>query len=279
VNENVRQNSYVYSSLDDTFFDPKYGKLGLYNPTELISHTQGFLFGLEEVDPKKALVLFIHGISGTPRDWKFLVEGLDRNRFQPFFFYYPTGLPLDKLGTLLGQIITIISKTPKGRNRPIILAAHSMGGLVALSAIQKLTQEGLPSSLKLFCSFATPYAGDDSARYWGDKAPTMVPAWRDIATGSDFIQDLTRRSITSKLPFYLFFAYHDASTIKNAKNSDGAVTIHSQLNPAIQSAAAKVLGFNETHTGILNSEAARQSFHQLLDSVVPPKHAPIRNHE
>jgi hypothetical protein len=48
------------------------------NPTALIAHIQGFFFGLEEYDSSKTPVLFVHGISGTPRDWKFMVDGLDR---------------------------------------------------------------------------------------------------------------------------------------------------------------------------------------------------------
>jgi pimeloyl-ACP methyl ester carboxylesterase len=269
VNEKVRPTSYVYASLDDRFFDQKYGTAGLYNPIELISHTQGFIFGLEDYDPQKTLVLFVHGIAGTPRDWKFIVEGLDRTRFQPFFFYYPSGLQLNKLGTLLAQIIHYISNNAKNQDRKIVLVAHSMGGLIALSAINKLTENGHPSYVKMFCSFSTPYGGSDPARYWENKAPTMVAAWRDIATKSDFLQDLTTRPFPHKLPFYLFFTYNDPSTIKNRENGDGVIALRSQLEPSIQAAATKVIGFDESHIGVLNNEASRRSFIQLLNNAVP----------
>jgi pimeloyl-ACP methyl ester carboxylesterase len=271
VNEKVRPASYVYASLDDNFFDPKYGTIGLYNPTELISHNQGFIFGFEDYDQQKTMVLFIHGTAGTPRDWKFIVDKLDRRRFQPFFFYYPSGLPLDKLGTVLAQIIDYIGNNSKNHSRKIVLAAHSMGGLVALSAINKLSQNGPPAYLQMYCSFATPYGGSEPARYWENKAPIMVPAWRDIATKSDFLQDLVRHPFPKKLPFHLFFAYKDPSTIKNGDSGDGVITLRAQLDPSVQAAATKVIGFNETHMGILNSEAARESFFRLLDTVVSPK--------
>lgn len=279
VNERVRPNSYVYASLDDKFFDEKYGAEGLYRPAELMSHTQGFIFSLDEYDPDKTMVLFVHGISGTPRDWKFIVEGLDRTRFQPFFFYYPTGLQLDKLGTLLAQIIDYLGKNAKHPPFKLVIAAHSMGGLVAKSAIQKLSEQSAPAYLRMYASFSTPYGGSDPARFWGDKTPIMVPAWRDIATKSDFLRDLTQQPFPDKLPFYLLFAYKDPSAIKNAENSDGSVTILSQLEPSVQSGASKVLGFNETHMGILNSEAARESFLRLLDTVVPPKNGNNRAKE
>ena len=85
----VAVNGQVVASLDDDFFDPGYGVMGLYNPSKFLEHTQGYFFGLEPLDEEKTQLLFVHGVTGTPRDWKFLVDGIDRSRFQPWFFYYP----------------------------------------------------------------------------------------------------------------------------------------------------------------------------------------------
>ena len=138
-----------------------------------------------------------------------MVEGLDRSRFQPFFFYYPSGLPLDKLGALLAQVIENLDADSKKGRRRIVLAAHSMGGLVALSAIDKLGAKGASSSLAMYVSFSTPYGGNDSARTGVENAPFVIPAWRDIATGSDFLGYLNRKPFPKKLPFHLFFTYQD----------------------------------------------------------------------
>jgi len=269
VHVRVRPTSYLYASLDDEFFDPRFGNDGLYNPTALIAHTQGFIFGLEEYDSSKTTVLFVHGISGTPRDWKFMVEGLDRSRFQPFFFYYPSGLPLDKLGALLAQVIENLEGESKKSRRGIVLAAHSMGGLVALSAIDKLGANGASSSLALYVSFSTPYGGNDSARTGVEKAPMVVPAWRDIATGSDFLGALSQKPFPKKLPFHLFFTYQDQARIKLGESGDGVVTLKSQLLPSVQSAATKIYGLNETHEGVLTSETARNEFNRLLEGSAP----------
>ncbi len=271
LSETVRPTGYVYRSLDDEFFDPKYGTMGLYNPSELIAHTQGFIFGLEDFNEEKTMVLFVHGISGTPRDWKYLADGLDRSRFQPFFFYYPSGLPLDKLGTVLAQLIEMIDKTSKNGGPRIVLAAHSMGGLVSMSAINKLSEEAFPASLKLFCSFSTPYGGDEAAKKWIDNAPVVVPSWRDIGAPSAFLTDLVSRPFPKKLPFYLYFSFNDDSNFKNGESSDGSVTLRSQLLPSVQTSATRVIGINETHVGILNSETTRDSFLRLLDTVSPPQ--------
>jgi pimeloyl-ACP methyl ester carboxylesterase len=271
LSETVRPTGYVYKSLDDEFFDPQYGNMGLYNPSELITHNQGFFFGLEDFNEEKTMVLFVHGISGTPRDWKYITDGLDRSRFQPFFFYYPSGLPLDKLGTILAQFIETIDKTSKNGGPGIVLAAHSIGGLVSMSAINKLSEKAFPASLKLYCSFSTPYGGDEAARKWIDNAPVVVPSWRDIGAPSAFLTDLTSRPFPKKLPFYLYFSYNDDSKFKLGESSDGSVSLRSQLAPFVQTSATRVIGVNETHVGILNSETTRDLFLRLLDTVTPPR--------
>jgi hypothetical protein len=144
-----------------------------------------------------------------------------------------------------------------------------MGGLVALSAINKLADEGLPPSLKMYCSFSTPYAGDENARKGIEIAPVVVPVWRDVAAESEFLKDLISRPFPGRLPFHLYFSYRDTTKFKLGESSDGSVSLRSQLVPSLQTSATKILGFNETHVGILNSEASRQTFLQLLDSITP----------
>jgi len=267
----VQAASYVYPSLDDDFFDPRFGNEGLYNPASLMAHTQGFLFGLEDYDVNKTTVLFVHGIGGTPRDWKFYAEGLDRRRFQPFFLYYPSGMPLDKISSLLAQVISSLDRSSRNSSHRIVLAAHSMGGLIALSAIQKLAAEGLPSSLALYCSFSTPYDGSESARKGVETAPFVVPAWQDIAMGSEFLKKQQSQPFPRPLPFYLFFTYNDPSAFKLGESGDGSVTLRSQLTPVMQSAATKIMGFNESHEGLLKSKAGRDAFLQVLDRVPRPE--------
>src|SRR5262245_25920428 len=84
----------VLPFLGDDFFALRWGQRGLYHPTELLLHTQGYFFGLEEPDPDKTQVVFVHGAGGAPVEFTYLVDGLDRAHYQPWFLFYPSGLPL-----------------------------------------------------------------------------------------------------------------------------------------------------------------------------------------
>ncbi|HSR13648.1 MAG TPA: alpha/beta hydrolase, partial [Thermodesulfobacteriota bacterium] len=178
----VREHAYVYASLDDPFFDPKYGMMGLYDPKKMLTHTQRYIFSLEKFDPEKTVVIFVHGIGGTPRDFKYLAEGLDKTRFQPWFFFYPTGMPLQKSGSLLGDILKLADQSQSFKSKRVIVVAHSMGGLVSLAGLNQLCADGAPPYLKAYISFDSPYGGVEAAKMAG-KMPAVVPSWTDIAKG------------------------------------------------------------------------------------------------
>jgi pimeloyl-ACP methyl ester carboxylesterase len=254
----VREQAYAYASLDDEFFDPKYGSMGLYDPKALMTHIQRFLFSLEKFNPNKTMVVFVHGIGGTPRDFKYLVDDLDKTLYQPWFYFYPSGMPLQKLGSLLADILKLADKTQTYRLNRVIVVAHSMGGLVALSALNQLCVDGAPPYLKRYVSFDSPYGGVEAAKM-GEKAPVVVPSWRDIATGSPFLERLYQGNATKAIPFYLFFGY------KTGDSSDGTISLQSQLEPKIHLTAFKSYGFNATHVGILNDAESRKVFNQTLN--------------
>ena len=169
--------SNIVGSLDDEMFDPKWGEEGMYRPTRLLAATQGLFFGLEPFDRDKVTVLFVHGIAGTPRDFKRLASGLDRSRFQPWFFYYPSGMPLDKLGAFLARAIGILGGDPAFDVRQLVVVAHSMGGLVSRRALNEVCAGGRPGYLKGYVSFSSPYGGMDSAASGVKTAPEVVPSW------------------------------------------------------------------------------------------------------
>ena len=254
----VRQQDYVFASLDDEFFDPRYAEMGMYDTKKFFAHTQRFMFSLEKFDPNKTTVIFVHGVSGTPRDFKYLVDGLDRKRYQPLFYFYPSGMPLQKLRSFLSGIMTVLEKDKYFHMKKAIVVAHSMGGLVSFSALNELCRNGVPAYLKGYISFNSPYGGVESAQKAIEKAPAVLDAWRDVAPGSAFLKNLYQGPAVGKIPFYLFFGY------ETGMSSDGTITLQSQLEHSIQFAAKKTYGFNASHVGILNDDQARQRFHRVL---------------
>jgi pimeloyl-ACP methyl ester carboxylesterase len=259
IHVNVKEQSYVYESLNDEFFDPKYGSVGLYNPRVFTAHTQRYIFSLEQLNPNKTVIFFVHGVGGTPRDFKYLVDGLDRTRYQPFFFYYPSGLPLQTLASFLAGVIKKTNDSYQLER--IIVVAHSMGGLVSLAALNELCRDGNPRYLKGYISFNSPYGGVDSASKGLQYAPAVVASWRDVATGSSFLERLYQGNALKNIPFHLFFGY------KTGESSDGTITLQSQLDGRIHLAAHNSYGFNATHVGILNNEIVRQAFNKVLSSI------------
>jgi pimeloyl-ACP methyl ester carboxylesterase len=254
----VRQQDYVFTSLDDPLFDPQNGEIGMYDPKKFVAHTQRFMFSLEKFDATKTIVIFVHGVAGTPRDFKYLVDGLDRARYQPWFYFYPSGMPLQKLGSLLSDVLRILGENKDFRVKRAIVVAHSMGGLVGLAALNELCINGAPPYLKGYVSFNTPYGGVAAAQKAVESAPAVLPSWRDVAPGSPFLEKLYQGPAARNIPFYLFFGY------ETGDSSDGTITLQSQLEHRIQFAAYKTYGFNASHVGILNNDEARQTFYRIV---------------
>lgn len=257
----VRQMDYVFSSLDDEFFAPQYGETGMYDPKKFVAHTQRFMFALKKLDPDKTIVIFVHGVAGTPRDFKYLVDGLDRDRYQPVFYFYPSGMPLQKLGSLLSDILKILGENEQFQIKRAIVIAHSMGGLVSLSALNELCLNGAPAYLRGYISFNSPYGGVESAKSAIESAPAVLPVWRDVAPGSSFLERLYQGSVAPKIPFHLFFGY------ETGKSSDGTIALQSQLEHRIQFVAGRIHGFNASHEGILNDDQVRKTFNRILDDM------------
>jgi len=258
VKVRVRQQDTVFASLDDPFFDPQYGEIGMYDPKKFLAHTQRFVFSLDKFNADKTVVIFVHGVSGTPRDFEYLADGLDRQRYQPFFFFYPSGMPLQKIGSLLAEILKIMGEKEEFRPKNAMVVAHSMGGLVSLAALNELCRNGKPSYLKGYISFNSPYGGVEAAQKAVESAPAVLPAWVDVAPGSPFLKKLYEGSAPREIPFHLFFGY------ETGDSSDGTITLQSQLEQRIQFAASKTYGFNASHVGILNDEQVRQTFIRIL---------------
>jgi pimeloyl-ACP methyl ester carboxylesterase len=174
--------------LEEERFGAASGHLGYWQPVEFCWQFQPGVYFLEPYDPGRIPVLFVHGALGYPQEFTTLIEGLDRERYQPWFYFYPSGAYLGAASELLAQGILRLQHRHGFDEMAIV--AHSMGGLVARSSALKLHDAVREFPLRLFVSIATPWGGMKSARSGVESSPIVVPSWRDVASESPFLERL-----------------------------------------------------------------------------------------
>ncbi|MCB2189464.1 MAG: hypothetical protein KQJ78_23845 [Deltaproteobacteria bacterium] len=248
--------------LNDDLFSEANGEKGFWTPVKFFKEIGGSIYFLEEYDPKKIPILFVHGTAGTPRNWSYLVERLDKKRFQPWFFYYPTGARLESMSYLLFWKMYNLKR--KYKFDTLYITAHSMGGLVVRSFI--INYGEYISGIKLFVAFATPWGGDALAEYGVSQSPAVIPSWIDMMPNGEFINSLYRKNIPGDLAFYMFSAFK-GSRNPFAANNDGTLALSSTLDFRPQAEAKMNYAFNEDHNSIMYSKEVSDQYNIVLDSL------------
>jgi pimeloyl-ACP methyl ester carboxylesterase/uncharacterized protein (DUF2141 family) len=248
----------VVISLDDPVFVRENYNMGMWRPIDFLDHVGGGLFFLQEYDENKIPVLFVHGIAGGPTDLQVLIESIDRERFQPWILYYPSGLRLDMISDYMLKAVAGL-QDKHGFNQMIVVA-HSMGGLVTRSFVKKYIDKfpERKDNLRMVMTINSPLGGMHSATSGVNHSPIVVPSWRDVADNSEFLNDLHEWVWPQDIPYYLVFSY------KPGDDNDGVVGLNSQLPLKLQSEATRMFGFNNTHVGTLHDEAFIALFNEIL---------------
>ena len=123
---------------------PEGGIKGLMDP-EAMKAAQG-LYMLQPYQPDKIPVVFVHGLISSPMTWLPMVNGLMgdpelRERYQFWYFSYPTGNPVFYSASLLRDSLEHVRRTydPEGKNpafNNMLIVGHSMGGLLSKAMVQ-----------------------------------------------------------------------------------------------------------------------------------------------
>lgn len=272
-----RSESLIYPSgtirsLDDPIFDSNFSTLGMYDPASFLEQAPTMFYALEEDLGYKIPVIFVHGIDGSARDFVKLVDKLDRNRYRPWFFHYPSGGDLDQLAELFYQIF-LSGKLHRQPEMPLIVVAHSMGGLVVRAAINKYRGHARENRVQLFISIASPFGGHAAAASGEKHGLIVLPSWRDLNPENSFIGNLYRKPLPEFVHHELIYAYQNPDTIKLGENSDGVVALTSQLHAPAQQQASGQFGFDNTHSDVLDSEAVFahiQDRMAMVKNIFPP---------
>jgi len=245
--------------LDAPIFSAERGRQGYWEPMTFFRELGGNVYFLEPYDARKTPVLFVHGAAGSPQDWRYFLARLDRERYQPWIFYYPSGAAVESMAYLLyWKLLNLHLK--HGFER-LVITAHSMGGLVARSF---LVHHGAQfPGPKLFVSVSTPWGGEPSAEMGVRHSPAVVPSWHDMRPDGRFVRELFLRRLPPQTEYHLLFGHKGGYSLTRP-NTDGTVTLASQLKSPAQQEARRVVGFDEDHTSILSSPAVFTQYAALL---------------
>ncbi len=254
-----RTSSGVVRALDDPLFNEDNGVRGFWRPLEFFREYGGTISFLHPFDPDKIPILFVHGATGTPAGWQYLVDRLDLNRYQPWFYFYPSGASIKSMADLLfWKLINLKNRYP---TKEMHLVAHSMGGLVARSFLVDYGQ--LFPAIRAFVSLSTPWSGDELVENGLKYSPGVIPVWRDMDPNGEFAQSIYRKALPPGVSHYLLFG-HRGNRNPLRPNNDGVVTLATQLDPRAQTEARMVIGFEEDHGSILESERVAATLTRIL---------------
>jgi pimeloyl-ACP methyl ester carboxylesterase len=249
-------------TLDDLKIGDAMGKKGMWAPGEFRKASgDDALYLMEPYDPNKTPVVFVHGIGGCPSNMRPLIEKLDRTHFQPWLFWYASGKRFSSSAQSLRARLDELRVVHPFDS--VVIVAQSAGGIVARETVSMLQQSDHHFGVSALVTLSTPWAGHHKAA-WGVRMSLMVlPAWHDMAPDSPF----QIRQVTTQLPWvrhYMFFSYGAGKT---NDSEDGSVALSSELELNMQRGATEVLGFPETHMGIITNADAQNRFNEVLTKV------------
>lgn len=239
---------------------------------------------------KKNLILFVHGFCGGDDTWKngdspsfaelLAQDEIISNNYDIANYSYYTKLTnlyskVSGIGTLLKRLFgTSHGKLAKNVSIEeisslltteirfqlqsydnIVLIAHSMGGLVAKSAIVKAMEDQQPSKIKFFVSLAVPHLGAEAATF--GKLISSNLQIENLAPLNNFIHQINdkwQKSNTRPETKYFYGLYDDTVS----KNS--AVPIDKEKSDGIS--------LDEDHTSITKPESSNSTIYLAVKQVI-----------
>jgi pimeloyl-ACP methyl ester carboxylesterase len=296
----LQENLGAVVSLDDRRLSSEMGAKGLWKPREYLLEVGAGIFFLEPYDPDKIPVLFVHGIAGSPSQFRYLIDSLDPERYQPWLFAYPSSFPLAYVGRVLNEMLKILHQRHDFERLDVV--AHSMGGLVARAFINEYILEGHHHYLRHFVTLSTPWNGADVATYYrkppsalevmgltsrplerlsvtpGEAPqPLAVPgtaqpadfdkphiSWVDMEPGSEFLRNLLVLPLPEEADFCMAWGWEGGAPLAGDPG-DGVIALWSLLRSDAQEQARDQYGGAWSHAGILESEAAIGRVMEWLD--------------
>jgi uncharacterized alpha/beta hydrolase family protein len=249
------------TTLDDPRFSDSMVRKGVYEPVEFFRSAGPRLYMLQPCNPHLLPVVFVHGMNGSPRCFREMIAGLDYTRFQPWVFFWPTGMPVEISAWSLDQSLEYLSYR-YGFDR-CDLIGYSMGGLVARTALNIRAKENRPLVVRNFISISTPWGGDPAATKGVNLSPVVVPSWRNMDPTGTYLKTLFDQSWPQSVRYSLFFGYGGGGS---SKNTDGTVSLESVLKPEAEDHASFMFGFDDDHVSIPSDPDVIKRLNEQLEA-------------
>lgn len=249
------------ATLDDKRFTMEVGTMGLWAPFDYAVQVGTGVYFLQPYDPDKIPIVFVAGAGGYPKQWAVLIDQLDKSKYQPWVYAYPSGMRLEEAARVLNGVIEELHKRHKFQR--LYVTAHSMGGLVSRGFIQRNVLQDRNDYVKLFVTMSTPWSGHAAAWMGVELSPATIPSWIDMQTNSEYQQAIFAEPLADDVWHYLFFA-HLEPDYKAEDADDGTVSVVSQLRPEAVREAKEVRGFLGEHDSPLSSRESLEAYDRIL---------------
>jgi pimeloyl-ACP methyl ester carboxylesterase len=228
--------------LDDPRFRKECGAAGMWRPLEFLSETSLGIYFTEPYDPNRIPVLFVHGLGGSPRTFDYMMKHFDHTRYQLWFYHYPSGLRLSRLGSAMANGMEILHQRYGFKECHVV--AFSLGGLVSAGSIRERQMAQRTNFVTRLVTISTPFGGHGAAQLCVRGLDKPVPSWIDVAPQSEFLRELVRAPMPPGTRYDLIYG--------DKGRSDGVVSVASQLEPHNREKASSVTSFPFRHGEILS---------------------------
>lgn len=201
-----------------------------------------------EPDASRNVVLFVHGANGSPRDFVEVARHLDSSKYQAWFAYYASGDAVAASSNAIAADVKALMEK-HGISR-LAVFAHSLGGIVAWQALDKL---GPRFAVSRLVSVNTPWGGNFAARLGTWLSPSPPPMWTDLAPDSKALAQIRNSPIDR--PFTLVYT---VTRDDPRASGDGTISLRSQLHAGMSQRAFSIVKEIGTHDSVLCGEAAKR---------------------
>lgn len=255
------EDGHEYPNLDDRIFRLKMRATGVLTPQKFVKEIGFWIFLTEPHDPGKIPVVFLHGHWTGPTAFKELAASIDREKYEPWFTYYPTGLEIKETVAMFRLNLARLANYYE--QDKVVLVAYSMGGLIAKEALS-ITDDGIHMpDIPLLIGIANPWGGSIKTTTGAKTSITASPdrqasygpdSWKQLTEEADYIQNLFDTPFPDDLEFHIIYGLGgDDEDIPGP--DDGTLTERSLARPEAVEQADSVTVFQDlSHKTIITDK-------------------------